>query len=39
MMGKTNEANKHVKEPLKKEQTEPTEKQKKEVQEKKGHKI
>lgn len=39
MMGKTNEAIKHVKEPLKKEQTELTEKQKKEVQEKKGHKI
>ena len=37
--GKTNEATKHVKEPLKKEQTEPTEKQKKEVQKKKGRKI
>lgn len=37
--GKTNEATKHVKEPLKKEQSEPTEKQKKEVQKKKGRKI
>jgi 16S rRNA G966 N2-methylase RsmD len=37
--GKTNEATKHVKEPLKKEQIEPTEKQKKEVQKKKGRKI
>ena len=37
--GKTNEATKHVKESLKKEQTEPTEKQKKEVQKKKGRKL